>query len=325
MSNSIKPSASKKNVAPASRSMCTRMLRNDFKLNKGIYFLAIPMIVYYLLFHYYPMYGSIVAFKDYVATRGIWGSPWTSLYGLKHFYNFFTSHYFFNLVRNTVLISLMEILFAFPAPIIFAILLNELRSKAFKTIAQTMSYMPHFISLVVICGLIKEFTTTEGLITNIISLFGPEPSNLLMKPELFRWIYVISGIWQSMGWSSIIYTAALSNIDQELYESAKIDGASRWRQTLSVTLPCISPTIIIMLILKLGFVFSVGFEKIILLYNPLTYETADVISSFVYRRGLLDSDISGASAIGLFNSVLNFLILILANRFSRRFSETSLW
>jgi putative aldouronate transport system permease protein len=307
------------------RSEYYKILRNDFEMNKGIYFLAIPMIIFYLLFHYYPMYGSIVAFKDFVATKGIWGSPWTSMYGLKHFFNFFNSYYFLQLMRNTVVISLMEIIFSFPAPIFFALILNELRHKYFKTAIQSMSYMPHFISLVVICGLIKEFTTTTGLITNFVTLFGSEQSNLLMKPELFRWIYTGSEIWQSIGWSSIIYTAALTGIDPELYESAKIDGASRWKQTWHITLPCISPTVIVMLILKMGKVFSLGFEKIILLYNPLTYETADVISSFVYRRGLLESDISGASAIGLFNSVLNFIILIAANKLSRKLTETSLW
>lgn len=307
------------------RSEYFKMLRSDFKLNKGIYLLAIPMIIYYLLFHYYPMYGSIVAFKDFVATKGIWGSPWTSMYGFKHFMNFFNSYYFWQLMRNTVVISLMEIIFSFPAPIFFALILNELRNKHFKTAIQSMSYMPHFISLVVICGLVKEFTTSTGLITNLVALLGVEKSNLLMRPELFRWIYTGSEIWQSIGWGSIIYTAALTSIDPELYESARIDGASRWKQTWHITLPCISPTMIIMLILKLGKVFSLGFEKIILLYNPLTYETADVISSFVYRRGLLESDISGAAAIGLFNSLLNFIILILANKLSRKVTETSLW
>lgn len=310
--------------ASAGRSY-RQMLRRDFSMHRGVYALAIPVVVYYLLFHYLPMYGSIIAFKDFSPGKGIWGSPWTSMGGMKHFIDFFTSYNFASLVTNTLAISLLEILFAFPAPIIFALLLNEVRCKPFQKSVQTLTYLPHFLSLVVVCGLIKEFTTTDGLITSIYALFGNEPENLLMNPDYFRKIYVGSSVWQTLGWNSIIYIAALTNVDQNLYEAARIDGASRWKQTLHVTLPCILPTIIIMLILKLGSVFSLGFEKIILLYNPLTYDTADVISSYVYRRGLLDADYSGASAIGLFNSVLNFAILILANRISRRFSETSLW
>lgn len=302
-----------------------KMLAADFRINRVIYFLAIPMILYYLIFQYFPIFGNIIAFKDFVPIKGILGSPWTSMGGFKHFINFFNSYYFWQLIRNTLVINVYELILAFPAPIIFALLLNELRGRYYKKIVQTAVYLPHFISLVVVCGLIKEFTTTEGFITSILSIFGMEKSNLLMRPELFRIIFVGSGVWQSFGWTSIIYLAALMGIDQELYEACRIDGAGKWRQTLSVTLPGIAPIITIMLILKLGGLFTVGFEKIILLYNPLTYDTADVISSFVYRRGLLDSNFSSAAAIGLFNSVLNLIVLVTANKISAKVSDSQLW
>lgn len=300
----------------------SKMLAADFRKFKVVYLMAIPIFLYYLIFHYGPMYGASIAFKDFSPAKGIIRSPWV---GLKYFREFFSSYYFFSTLKNTLLISVYELFWGFPAPIILALMLNEIKNTKFKRTVQTVTYMPHFISLVVICGLIIDFTATDGLINNIISFFGGKPSNLLINPRLFRTIYVSSGIWQSAGWNSIIYLAALSGIDQELYDAATVDGAGKWRQTLHVTIPGISSTIIILLILRMGRMLSVGFEKIILLYNPLVYETADVISSFVYRKGLLDANYSYASAVGLFNSVINFILLVISNNISKRLSETHLW
>ena len=287
--------------------------------------MAIPVVAFYLLFCYKPMYGIIIAFKDYSPAAGIWGSDWASNHGLQNFIDFFQSYYFGRILKNTLVISLTSILFGFPAPIILALLLNELRNEKFKRITQTISYMPHFISLVVICSMIKMFTSDKGLVTYLLSFLGGPEISLLTKPQYFVPIYVISGIWQELGWGAIIYLAALSGIDQELYEAARIDGANRWQQTLHVTLPGISSTIIIMLLLRMGSVMSVGYEKIILLYNEGIYETADVISTFVYRKGLQDFQWSYSTAVGIFNSVINFIIVVLFNRISRKFGEVSLW
>lgn len=284
--------------------------------------MALPVVAYYIIFHYAPMYGAIIAFKEFNPALGIMGSPWV---GFKHFKSFFEGVYFWRLVRNTLLISVYSLIWGFPAPIILALLLNEVKNKYFKRTVQTVSYLPHFISLVVVCGIIKDFTSTDGVINDIIEFLGGERTNFLMIPEWFRPIYVGSGIWQEVGWGSIIYLAAITNIDPQLYEAATIDGASRWKQIWHITLPGIVPTIVILLILRLGGLMSVGFEKIILLYNSATMETADVISSYVYRRGLLDFDYSFSAAVGLFNSVINLILITSANRLSRKVSETSLW
>ncbi|MDF2485065.1 MAG: binding-protein-dependent transport system inner rane component, partial [Herbinix sp.] len=213
----------------------------------------------------------------------------------------------------------------FPAPILLALLLNEVRNKKFKSISQTITYLPHFISLIVITGMIVNFSMTTGLINDVIVFFGGVRSPLLQNPHLYRTIYVASSIWQEVGWGSIIYLAALAGVDSELYEAAKIDGAGKFKQLIYVTLPSIMPTIIIMLILKMGSLMSIGYEKTILLYNPSTYETADIISSYVYRIGLLEQNWSYSTAIGLFNSVINLFLLLLTNKISKKYSETSLW
>lgn len=268
------------------------------------------------------MYGAIIAFKDYSPALGISGSEWV---GLDNFVRFFNSPYFFRLIRNTILLSVYQLAFGFPAPIILALLLNELRSKKFKSVTQTVTYLPHFISMIVVTGMIVNFTMSSGIINDIIVFFGGEREALLQNPSLYRSIYVISSIWQEIGWGSIIYLAALSGVDGQLYEAAMIDGAGKWKQLINVTLPSITPTIIIMLILKMGAMMSIGYEKTILLYNPATYETADIISSYIYRVGLLDQDWSYSTAIGLFNSVINFTLLIITNKLSKKFSDTSLW
>lgn len=299
-----------------------QIIKKDLKINKYIYLMAIPMVVYFILFHYIPMYGIVIGFKDFSPRIGIWGSPWV---GLKHFKEFFDSLYFSRTVRNTALLSLYSLLWGFPASIILALLLNEIRREKFKRCIQTITYLPHFISLVVICGLIVDFTSTDGLFNAILSNFGVEATNWLTKPEWFRTIYIGSGVWQSIGWDSIIFLAALTGIDPSLYEAAKIDGAGRWKQMLHVTLPGLMPTIVIMLILNIGGLMSVGYEKIILLYNSLTYETADVISSYVYRKGLQGGDYSFSTAVGLFESIIGFTLLIIANKLSKKITEQSLW
>ena len=216
-------------------------------------------------------------------------------------------------------------MFGFPAPIILALLLNEIHNKFFKNVTQTITYLPHFISMIVVCGMLTDFSLSTGLFNDIIEFFGGERHPLLQDPKLYRTIYIASGIWQQVGWGTIIYLSALAGVDSQLYEAAEIDGATKWKQTLHVTLPGIAPTIITMFILKIGKLMSMGYEKTILLYNPSTFETADIISSYVYRIGLLEQDWSYSPAIGLFNSVINFVLLILANKLSKKFSETSLW
>lgn len=294
----------------------------DLKKYRGAYLLVLPVVVYYILFCYKPMYGLIIAFKDFSPGAGIWGSDWV---GLEHFRDFFSSYYFGRILKNTLIISGTSILFGFPAPIIFALMMNEIKNEKFKRVTQTISYMPHFISMVVICGMITMFVSDKGIITGILSIFGMDKVSMLSKPSYFVPIYVISGIWQELGWGAIIYLSALSGIDQGLYEAAKIDGANRWQQLLHVTLPGISGTIIIMLLLRVGGLMSVGHEKIILLYNQGIYETADVISTYVYRKGLVEYQWSFSSAVGLFNSVINFIAIVVFNKVSKRVSDVSLW
>lgn len=298
--------------------------KKEWARHRILYFMAIPLILYYALFHYGPMYGIVMAFQDYKIVKGIGGSEFI---GLDNFVKFFSSSQCWRLIRNTLIISIQSIVFAFPAPLILALMLNEVKSKRFKRIAQTLTYLPHFISLVVVCGMLRQFLARDGFITTLLSSIGlVDNVNLLGIREYFRTIFITSGIWQEVGWGTIIYLAALSGIDEQLYEAAMIDGANRWKRILHITIPSITPTIIMMLILRLGQVMSVGFEKIILLYNPQTYETADVLSSYIYRYGLGGSFEYGyTTAIGLFASVINLVLVISANKISKKVSETSLW
>jgi putative aldouronate transport system permease protein len=304
------------------KSAIKKLLIRDFIRNKYLYLMMVPVLLFYVIFQYGPMYGAIIAFKDYSPVKGITGSEWV---GLEHFKSFFGSYYFWRILKNTVLISLYTLIFEFPAPIILAILINEVRHQWFKRTVQTVTYMPYFISMVVICGMITDFTNPNGIVNTLLTVFGYDGKAMLQKPEMFRAIYVVSEIWQRIGWESIIYIAALMSIDQEQYEVARMDGANRWKQIIHITIPGIMPIIVIMFILRMGNMMNVGFEKIILLYNPGTYETADVISSFVYRKGLLDFAWSYSSAVGLFNSIINLILLISANYISRRLNENSLW
>lgn len=299
-----------------------KRLIDDIRHQPMIYLMALPVIAFYVVFHYVPMYGITMAFQNYSIRLGTMGSEWV---GLTHFVDFFESYYFETLLTNTLLISLYDLLFGFPAPLILALLINELGGTKFKKVVQTISYIPHFISVVIICGIINLFTSSTGLFNDIVAFLGGERSDMLARPGLFRTIYTASGVWQGVGFGSIIYLAALSGVDPGLYDAARMDGAGRFRQTLHITLPGIMPTVTILLILRVGSLLSVGYEKIILLYNPITYSTADVISSFVYRKGVLDANYSYSTAIGLFNSIINFLLLVAANYASRKVSETSLW
>ncbi len=298
------------------------MLGKDFIRNRTLYVMAVPFVLYFVLFHYIPMYGALISFKDFAPARGVWDSPWV---GFKHFTEFFNSYYFGRLLRNTLVISFSSLVWGFPAPIILALLLNEVRSTFFKRTVQSLTYVPHFISIVVIAGMVIDFTQIRGVVNDLVTLFGGEKIAFLQEPKYFVPLYVITGIWQEVGWGTIIYLAALSSIDPGLYEAATIDGANRFQRLMHITFPSLLPTIMILFIMRMGAMMSVGHEKIILLYNPANYETADVINTFVYRKGLLEMSWSYSTAIGLFNSAVNFVFLIGANQISRMAKQTSLW
>jgi len=299
-----------------------QVIRSDLKRHWAIYVMALPVIAYYLLFHYGPMYGLQIAFKDFSTVKGIWGSPWV---GFRNFESFFNGIYFWRLIKNTILINVYELLFGFPAAIVLALLLNEIRNSMFKRVVQTISYLPHFISIVVVAGMMVDFLGRTGLINQIIATFGIEPIDFLKEASWFRFLFVSSGIWQGIGWGSIIYLAAMATIDPTLYEAARMDGANRWKQTMHITIPGIMPTIVILFILNMGNMLSVGSEKVLLLYNPLTYETGDVISTYVYRKGVLEASYSFTAAVGLFNSIVSFILIVSANSISKRFTENKLW
>lgn len=311
----------------ADRPPLMRRLAKDIRRNWIAYAMFLPVLLFYLIFCYKPMYGILIAFKNYSPGKGIWGSAWAANYGFQHFISFFKSVYFGRLLRNTLTISITSLLVTFPLPIILALLINEVRGKVFKSAFQTLSYLPHFISLVVICSMVKLFVGNNGFITNIMVSLGiaEEGLSMLTNKNFFVPIYVLSGLWQTLGWSAIIYTSALAGVDQELYEAARIDGANRWKQTIHVTIPSIMMTVLMMFILRIGSIMSVGYEKIILLYNQEIYETADVISTFVYRRGLLDANWSYSAAVGLFNSVINLTLVVTANKVSKKLSGMGLW
>lgn len=300
----------------------TGILRKDLRKNKWKYIMILPVIIYIAVFCYKPMYGVIIAFKNFRPAVGIMDSPWV---GLKHFITFFNDYNFWRILKNTFSISALSILFGFPAPILLALLINEIRNTKFKRAVQTISYMPYFISMVIICGLIKTFCQSDGIITDLVVALGGERVNLLASKNWFYPIYIISNIWQNIGWDSIIYLTALAGIDQEQYEAARVDGAGRIRQIISVTLPGLMPTITILFILKMGNILNVGFEKILLLYSPTTYEVADVISTYVYRIGILDANFSYSTAIGLFNSVVNIIFLLLTNAISKKMNNSGLF
>ena len=306
------------------RKFNSASIKRDWKWNWPLYVMMIPAVVFYIMFAYIPMFGNIMAFKEFVPGVGIQGFFIGEWVGLKYFKQFIEGIYFWRLIRNTVLISLYNLIFSFPAPIILAILLSEIPFKGYKRVVQTITYLPHFVSTVVICGLIVNFSLSTGLFNDFIELFGGSRVPLLQDPKYFRTIYVASGIWQGIGWGSIIYLSAIAGIDASLYEAAVIDGANKFQQIINITIPSIMSTIIIMFILQIGQMMNVGSEKIMLLYNPSIYETSDVISTYVYRIGLVQMNWSFSAAVDLFNKVINFILLITANDISKRVSEVSL-
>lgn len=298
-----------------------RLIR-DIKKHKYKYLIMLPVIVYLIVFCYKPMYGIVIAFQRYRPTLGIARSKWV---GLDNFARFFADPSFFKVVKNTFVISGLSVLFSFPMPVILALMLNEVKVSWFKRTVQTITYMPHFISLVVMCALVTSFCQMNGTINDIIVFFGGERSNLLLNRNLFYPIYIISDIWQGVGWGSIIYLAAIAGIDQEQYEAAKIDGAGRLQQLWYITLPGLVPTISMMLILRLGQVLSVGYEKILLLQNSLNSSVSTVISVFVYQKGLISGDYSYSTAVSLFNSVVNIIFLVAANKLSKKMGQSGLF
>jgi putative aldouronate transport system permease protein len=302
------------------------MLKKDFFRHRYIYLMLLPVVIYYVIFAYFPMYGVLMAFKDFSPMQGIFRSPFTASYGLQNFIDFFTGPYFVRVVSNTLSLNFLLLLCGFPAPIIFALLINEMKGKSYKRIVQTISYLPFFISMVVVAGIIRDFCNPNGLLNYIAQQVGYNNNvNLLNQAQFYRPIFVLSDIWQNIGFNSIIYICALSGINPELYESAVIDGAGRWKRLIYITLPGISSTIVILLILSLGSIMSVGLEKPLLLYNPAVYDVSDVITTYVYRQGLQSAQYGYSAAVGLFNSIINFIILLIANRLSRKVSETSLF
>ncbi|MBM3187554.1 MAG: sugar ABC transporter permease [Chloroflexi bacterium] len=312
---------SRLDARPRAQRIVSRGVR-ALKRDKYLYLLMLLPLAYFAIFHYVPMYGVTLAFKDFDVGKGILRSPWV---GLKHFREFFSNPYSLKLVRNTLLLRLWDIAFGFPVPIVLALLLNELRSERFKRLVQTSSYLPHFMSLVVVCGMIVTFLASDGPINSVVRYFGGKPQPWLLRAEWFRPIFTFSGIWQSAGWESIIYLAALTGISLELYEAAMIDGANRWQRLLYITIPGIAPTVTIMFLLRIGQILTIGFQKVLLLYSGAVYETADVLGTYVYRRGILGADFSFATAVGLFQSAVGLVFIVVSNRLAKQVGETSLW
>lgn len=301
--------------------------RKAIRYHWPLYLFLLPMLVFLLLFEYLPLYGAQIAFKDFSAYLGIWRSPWV---GLKHFYSFFESYYFEQILWNTLALSFYAVAAEFFVPIVLALLLHYAPAHLMRRIGQTATYMPHFISTVVVVGIVLMFLAPDtGVLNRIIDLLGGESVQFLGKPRYFRSIYVWSGVWQDMGWDSIIYLAALSSISVELHEAAIVDGAKKLRRIISIDLPGISTTIIVLLILRVGRVMSVvgleSFDKVYLMQNGVNLEVSEVIGTYVYKRGLLAASYDFAAAIGLFNNVINLVLLLVVNRIARRISETSLW
>ena len=316
---SIKKASAAKPVVPTVK----RSLWKRFVHSWQLYVMLLPTIIYFLVFTYAPIFGVQIAFRNYTARGGIWHSEWV---GLKHFINFVTSVQFERLITNTVALSLMSLVLAFPFPIILALLFNEAKNPKFKKTVQTLTYAPHFISTVVFVSMLNMFlSTSNGFINEAIELLGGTRIDFLGRPDMFRWVYVISGIWQGCGWSAIIYVAALAGVDTELYEAAKIDGANRFQKIWHIDIPSILTTVVTLFLLNCGSILSVGYEKTYLMQNTMNQSTSEIISTYVYKVGLVNTQYSYTAAIGLFNSVVNLIILLIVNRISKKVSEISLF
>lgn len=296
-----------------------RHVKNYYQL----YLFVLPAFLVILFFHYFPMYGVQLAFKKYDSAKGLLGGDFV---GLQYFQKFIKSYQFSDLMRNTFLLSLYTIAAGFPIPIVFSLIFNQIQNPRSKKMMQTISYMPHFVSVIVLVGMLLIFLSpSSGMAGHLYRLFGLEPVNLMGEESCFRTIYVISDIWQHAGWNSIIYVAALSAIDVQLYEAAKVDGANRWQQILHIDVPSLAPTIIILLILNAGNIMTVGFEKAFLMQNATNMGVSEVISTYVYKMGIISNQISYSSAIGLFNTLINFVFLLLVNLLARKYGDVSLW
>ena len=289
---------------------------------KYLYIMMLLPIIYYILFHYLPLYGVLIAFKDYKIAKGVWGSPWV---GFKWFEKFLADPYFWKLVKNTLLLNIYGLLWGFPVPILLALMLNEVTNAKFKRAIQTVSYLPHFISTVVVCGMVMNFLSLDGIINQIIAAFGFDKIQFMVLPEWFRTIFTASGIWQTCGWTSIIYLSALTSVDQEILEAAMIDGANRFQRIIHVDQPAIVPTIITMLIFNCASIMNIGFDKVYLMQNDMNIDRAEVISTFVYKVGLTRGDFSFSTAAGLFQSLVSFILLVIVNKICKTVTETSLW
>lgn len=298
-------------------------MKRSVKKYWDLYLILIPVLVYFLLFKFLPMYGLQIAFRDYRPRLGFWGSNWV---GLKHFSRFFSTYSCWTIISNTLILSLLTLLFTFPLPIVLALVLNEMRDGSYKKTVQTITYAPHFLSTVVVVGMITAFCSpSTGVVNTLIKFFGGDPIYFMAKSEWFRPLYIISEVWTNIGWDSIIFFSALSSVDPEMYEAARIDGANRLKMLRYITLPSITPTIAIMLILTCGRVMSIGFEKVFLMQTDLNLGVSEVISTFVYRQGILSAQTSYATAVGLMNSLVNFILVITVNSISKYVSEVSLW
>lgn len=307
----------------SSRSIVLSSKWKRIQRHYQLYLFLLPTILYFLIFHYFPMYGVTIAFKDFIAVKGISGSPWV---GFEHFARFFSSYKFSTVIWNTLLINLYELFIAFPIPIILALLLNQVTNEKFKKLVQTVTYAPHFISVVVIVGMLYLFLSPRnGLINQLIVWLGGEPIFFMANPEWFKSIFVLSGVWQNAGWSMIIYLAALTSVSSDLHEAAIVDGASKLQRIWNIDLPSIMPTIMILLILNIGSFMAVGFEKIYLMQNSLNIGSSEVIQTYVYQTGLLSAQYSYSAAVGLFNSIVNFILLIGFNQLAKSMKQASLW
>lgn len=307
------------------RKFTKEAILKDWKKNKKRYLLALPLIAFFVIFCYLPMGGIVMAFCDYKPKLGIFGSLIQRFVGFDNFKEFFSSIYFWRLLKNTILLNGWNLIISFPLTIMIALLINEVKNKLFKKTVQTVSYLPYFISMVVVCGIVYDFCKTTGVLGSLMEMITGKTQNLLGVADYWRPIYIGSNLWQSIGFGTILYIAALAGVDKQLYEAAEIDGAGYWKRMWHVTLPSIRPTIIIMLILNVGMLMASSYEKTILLYNPQIYETADIIASYVYRKGLLEGGYSFSTAVGLFNSVINLALILITNKISKKYSDTSLF
>lgn len=303
---------------PRNRETWRRALRRDWRL----YSLVLLPVIFFLVFRYLPMLGNVIAFRRFKPGGSIFGEEWVGLYYVQRF---ISDVKFWDAFWNTVIIGGLSLVIVFPLPIILALMLNEVRKRWFKKAIQTVSYLPHFMSIVIVAGFVFELTSLDGTVNRIVEAFGGEPVSFMQRADWFRTIYVSSEIWQTVGWGTILYLAALTTIDDQLYEASRIDGANRWQQTWHITLPGIRPTMMVLLILNIGQFMAVGFEKVFLLYNPLTYPTADVLSTYIYRVGLTSGQLSYATAIGLFEAIIGLVLVFSANAISRRLTGSSLW